>query len=95
MIGLFIADVCVVEADWLTQLVPTHCHFSEPVQEPCPRYDSAKGTVLCHMNATYGTFTNTLLSCCMSIKMKNEVLEVVLLNVLRNCRCSLVDTACC
>lgn len=55
MIGLFILDVCVVEADWLTQLVPAHCHFSEPVQEPCPRYDSAKGIVLCHMNATYGT----------------------------------------
>lgn len=51
---IFIRGITAIEPEWLTKYVPLLCNFSEPLNDPEPRYCSNKGRIYCHVNATFG-----------------------------------------
>jgi ATP-dependent RNA helicase DHX37/DHR1 len=53
---MYMRNVAVIEPQWLALYAPNMCHFSKPLEEPCPRYDLETDSVKCHFAATFGTF---------------------------------------
>jgi ATP-dependent RNA helicase DHX37/DHR1 len=51
---IYLRGITAIEPEWLPIFSPSQCTFSAPLERPAPRYDPARGQVLCHMNVTFG-----------------------------------------
>ncbi|CAG2165549.1 unnamed protein product [Oppiella nova] len=49
-------NVVPIEAEWLPLFVPHLCTFSNPLENPAPRYDSTSDSIKCHRSATFGPY---------------------------------------
>ncbi len=54
-IGLFICSegLCEIEEEWLPIYLENQCSFLKPEEEPEPRFDSEKDTVVCFRKSTF------------------------------------------
>lgn len=51
-----IVGVTAVDVELLPLFIPSRCRFSKPADDPSPRYDPANGTMVCHMDGTFGEY---------------------------------------
>ncbi|CAG0889759.1 unnamed protein product [Cyprideis torosa] len=51
---LFARGIVGIEPEWLPKFAPALCHFSPPLTDPPPRYDSDSGKIMASFNVTYG-----------------------------------------
>src|SRR5699024_1551896 len=51
---MYMRNVVVIEPEWLPIYASKHCNFSNPLNEPPPKYDSRDDMVKCHRSSTFG-----------------------------------------
>uniref|UniRef100_T1I963 RNA helicase n=1 Tax=Rhodnius prolixus TaxID=13249 RepID=T1I963_RHOPR len=51
---MYMRGIVAIEPEWLPVFAPTLCQLGSPLEDPPPRYNATKGTVHCHVKATFG-----------------------------------------
>ena len=51
---IYMKNLCSIEEKWLPLYLPNQALFDKPDEEPLPRFDSAKDSVVCNRKSKFG-----------------------------------------
>ena len=51
---IYMKNLCSIEEKWLPLYLPNQASFDKPDEEPLPRFDSAKDSVVCNRKSKFG-----------------------------------------